>query len=52
VHDLVDVPAEPERVSAEDSDQAEPALRSLAEKGRELLPYWASLRRLLLVAHS
>jgi ubiquinone/menaquinone biosynthesis C-methylase UbiE len=39
-----------QRVIAEDSDQAEPALRMLAEEGRELLPYSGSVRRLLLVA--
>ena len=39
-----------QRVIAGDSDQAEPALRSLAEEARELLPYSASVRRLLLVA--
>ena len=41
-----------ERVIAEDSDQAEPALHQLAEEGRELLPHWANVRRLLLVAGS
>jgi len=39
-----------EHVIAEDSDTAEPALRMLAEEGRSLLPCWASVRRLLLVA--
>lgn len=39
-----------QHVIAEDSDQAEPALRLLAEEGRHLLPYSASVRRLLLVA--
>ena len=39
-----------ERLIAEDSDQAEPVLRLLAEDGRSRLPYWASVRRLLLVA--
>ena len=39
-----------QRVIAEDSDNAEPALRLLAEEGRELLPHSASVRRLLLVA--
>ena len=39
-----------QRVIAEDSDQAEPALRLLAEEARDLLPYSASVRRLLLVA--
>jgi SAM-dependent methyltransferase len=37
-------------VIAQDSDQAEPALRLLAEEARELLPYSACVRRLLLVA--
>ena len=39
-----------QRVIAEDSDQAEPALRLLAEEARDLLPYSASVRRLLLIA--
>ncbi len=39
-----------QRVIAEDSDKAEPALRLLAEEGRDLLPHSASARRLLLVA--
>jgi ubiquinone/menaquinone biosynthesis C-methylase UbiE len=39
-----------QRLIAEDSDQAEPVLRLLAEDGRSRLPYWASVRRLLLVA--
>ena len=39
-----------QRVIADDSDQAEPALRLLAEEARDLLPYSASVRRLLLVA--
>jgi len=39
-----------QRVIAEDSDQAEPALRLLADEGRALLPHSASVRRLLLVA--
>jgi ubiquinone/menaquinone biosynthesis C-methylase UbiE len=38
------------RVIAEDSDQAEPALRLLAGEGRALLPHSASVCRLLLVA--
>jgi ubiquinone/menaquinone biosynthesis C-methylase UbiE len=38
------------QVIAEDSDQAEPALRLLAQDGRSRLPYRASVRRLLLVA--
>jgi hypothetical protein len=37
-------------VIAQDSDQAEAALRLLAEEAQELLPYAASVRRLLLVA--
>ena len=37
-------------VIAQDSDQAEPALGLLAEEARELLPYSAYMRRLLLVA--
>ena len=37
-------------VIAHDSDQAEPALRLLAEEARELLPYSAYVRRLLLLA--
>ncbi len=41
-----------QRVIAEDSDQAEPVLRLLAGQGRALLPYSASVRRLLLVAHT
>jgi ubiquinone/menaquinone biosynthesis C-methylase UbiE len=40
------------RVIAEDSDQAEPAVRLLAEEGRALLPHSASVRRLLLVARA
>jgi ubiquinone/menaquinone biosynthesis C-methylase UbiE len=40
------------RVIAEDNDQAEPAIRILASEGRALLPYSASVRRLLLVACS
>jgi hypothetical protein len=39
-----------QRVIAGDSDQAEPALRMLAEEARDLLPYSPSVRRLLLVA--
>lgn len=39
-----------QRVIAEDSDTAEPALRLLAQAGRDLLPYSASVRRLLLAA--
>ena len=39
-----------QRVIAEDSEQAEPALRLLAGEARDLLPYSASVRRLLLVA--
>lgn len=39
-----------QRVIAEDNQEAEPALRLLAAEGRELLPHWASVRRLLLVA--
>ena len=39
-----------QRVIAGDSDQAEPALRLLAEEARDLLPYSASVRRLLLIA--
>jgi hypothetical protein len=38
------------RVIAEDSHEAEPALRLLADEGRELLPHWASARRALLIA--
>ena len=41
-----------QRVIAEDSDQAEPAVRVLAGEGRALLPYSALVRRLLLVACS
>jgi len=37
-------------VIAHDNDQAEPALRLLAEEARELLPHSAHVRRLLLVA--
>jgi hypothetical protein len=39
-----------ERVIAEDSHEAEPALRLHADEGRELLPHWASARRALLIA--
>ena len=39
-----------QQVIAEDSDQAEPAIRMLADEGRSLLPHSASVRRLLLVA--
>lgn len=39
-----------QQVIAEDSDQAEPALRLLAEEARSRLPHSASVRRLLLVA--
>ncbi len=39
-----------ERVIAEDSHEAEPALRLFADEGRELLPHWASARRALLIA--
>jgi len=39
-----------QRVIAEDSDTAEPALRLLAEAARDQLPHLASVRRLLLVA--
>jgi hypothetical protein len=39
-----------QHVIAQDSDEAEPALRLLAEEGRSLLPHSASVRRLLLVA--
>ena len=39
-----------QHVIAEDSDQAEPALRLLAEEARSRLPYSTSVRRLLLVA--
>lgn len=39
-----------QRVIAEDGDNAEPALRSLAEEGRSFLSHSSSVRRLLLVA--
>lgn len=39
-----------QRVIADDRDNAEPALRSLAEEGRSFLLHSASIRRLLLVA--
>jgi len=39
-----------QHVIAQDSDEAEPALRLLAEEGRDLLRYSAWVRRLLLVA--
>ncbi len=39
-----------QHVIAEDSDDAEPALHSLAEEGRDFLAVAASVRRLLLVA--
>ena len=39
-----------QRVIAEDGDDAEPALRLLAQEGRDLLPHAASVRRLLLAA--
>lgn len=39
-----------QRVVAEDSDKAEPALRLLAEAARDQLPHLASVRRILLVA--
>jgi hypothetical protein len=39
-----------QQVIAEDSDQAEPAIRMLADEGRSLLPHSASVRRLFLVA--
>ena len=39
-----------QHVIAEDGDEAEPALRLLAEEGRSLLPHSASARRLLLVS--
>jgi ubiquinone/menaquinone biosynthesis C-methylase UbiE len=39
-----------QHVIAEDNDDAEPALRSLAQEGRDFLSYSASVRRLLLVA--
>jgi hypothetical protein len=38
------------RVIAEDSHEAEPALRLLAEERQELLPHRASARRALLIA--
>jgi ubiquinone/menaquinone biosynthesis C-methylase UbiE len=38
------------RAIADDSDDAEPALRMIAGEGRGLLPYSASARRVLLVA--
>jgi ubiquinone/menaquinone biosynthesis C-methylase UbiE len=40
------------RVIAEDNEGAEPALRMLAEAGRDFLPHSASVRRLLLVARA
>jgi ubiquinone/menaquinone biosynthesis C-methylase UbiE len=39
-----------ERVVAEDSDTAEPALRSLAEEGRNFLSHRTTVRRVLVVA--
>jgi ubiquinone/menaquinone biosynthesis C-methylase UbiE len=39
-----------ERAIAEDSDDAEPAVRRLAEEGRTVLPLMASSRRVLVVA--
>ena len=39
-----------ERVIAEDNDDAEPALRRLAEEGRTMLPLTATTRRVLVVA--
>jgi hypothetical protein len=39
-----------QRVIGDDRDNAEPALRSLAEEGRSFLSHSASVRRLLLVA--
>jgi hypothetical protein len=39
-----------EQVVAEDSDAAEPALRSLAEEGRRFLGHRTSVRRVLVVA--
>jgi ubiquinone/menaquinone biosynthesis C-methylase UbiE len=39
-----------ERVIAEDSDDAEPAVRRLAEEGRTVLPLTATTRRVLVVA--
>jgi hypothetical protein len=39
-----------ERVIAEGSHEAEPALRLLADAGWELLRHWASARRALLIA--
>jgi ubiquinone/menaquinone biosynthesis C-methylase UbiE len=41
-----------QRVIAEDSDTAEPALHLLAEEGRDLLSHSMSVRRLLLVART
>jgi hypothetical protein len=41
-----------QRVIAQDIEQAEPALRLLAEEARELLPHSAYVRQLLLVASS
>jgi hypothetical protein len=41
-----------QQVIAEDSAEAEPALRMLAEEGRSRLPSIASVRRLLVVASS
>jgi len=41
-----------QRMIAEDSEQAEPAVRLLANEGRVMLPYSALARRLLLVAHT
>jgi ubiquinone/menaquinone biosynthesis C-methylase UbiE len=39
-----------ERAIAEDNDQAEPALRRLAEEGRRVLPFTPTTRRVLVVA--
>ena len=39
-----------ERVIAEDGDDAEPAVRRLAEEGRTVLPLTATTRRVLVTA--
>jgi hypothetical protein len=39
-----------ERVIAEDREDAEPAVRRLAEEGRTVIPLTASSRRVLVVA--
>lgn len=41
-----------QRMIAEDSGQAEPAIRLLADAGQDLLPHMPSVRRLLLIART